>query len=111
MEAVLGDLAFHMLLVNLNDILRSGNRPNKVQLRVMSLPQQKLIRQRDQLNLQRGVLVRCLQDPRHWELIMPESLWQCTMHDHGEHFSDKSTMPRLRYLLFQRDANSPGTPS
>lgn len=63
--------------------LRSANRPNKVQMRVMSLLQWKLIGQWDRLNLQQGVI--CYEEVR--QLIVPETLRRYvdeTMHDHGQ---------------------------
>ncbi|KAJ8378736.1 hypothetical protein AAFF_G00236560 [Aldrovandia affinis] len=58
--------------------LRAGNRPCKAPLREMSRAQRKLVGQWDRLELQRGVLFRCLQDPRNGDdvrqLIVPELL-------------------------------------
>ncbi|KAJ8361969.1 hypothetical protein AAFF_G00409050 [Aldrovandia affinis] len=83
--------------------LRAGNRPCKAPLREMSRAQRRLVGQWDRLKLQRGVLFRCLQDPRKRDdvrqLIVPELLQRQvyeTLHDHGGHFSDASTINKLR---------------
>ncbi|KAJ8355307.1 hypothetical protein AAFF_G00071700 [Aldrovandia affinis] len=83
--------------------LRAGNRPCKAPLREMSRAQRRLVGQWDRLKLQRGVLFRCLQDPRNGDdvrqLIVPELLQRQvyeTLHDHGGHFSDASTINKLR---------------
>ncbi|KAJ8416966.1 hypothetical protein AAFF_G00328440 [Aldrovandia affinis] len=83
--------------------LRAGNRPCKAPLREMSRAQRRLVGQWDRLKLQRGVLFRCLQDPRNGDdvrqLIVPELLQRQvyeTLHDHDGHFSDASTINKLR---------------
>ncbi|KAJ8401402.1 hypothetical protein AAFF_G00386330 [Aldrovandia affinis] len=83
--------------------LRAGNRPCKAPLREMSWAQRRLVGQWDRLKLQRGVLFRCLQDPRNGDdvrqLIVPELLQRQvyeTLHDYGGHFSDASTINKLR---------------
>lgn len=87
--------------------IKMGVRPNRTQLGTMNSMAKKLAGQWDRLTLYQGVLFRKIRDPRDseevWQLVVPESLRRQAYeakHDHGGHFSGKSTINSMQKCYY-----------
>ncbi|XP_041958650.1 uncharacterized protein cuzd1.1 [Alosa sapidissima] len=83
--------------------VKRNARPNRHQLQEMPPALKRLSSQWERLKIRYGVLFRCLCDPRDGEevhqLVLPECLQKHVFsmeHEHGGHFSDRSTLARMR---------------
>lgn len=83
--------------------VQRNDRPNKHVLQSATTEFKRLASQWDRLKIRHNVLFRCICDPRDGEevhqLVLPESLRRHAFsmeHEHGGHFSDKSTLARMR---------------